>query len=139
MAAVVLVVVHAPRTFGTHPRAAKHVHGAVRKLPVYWTVHPGDTLTIISDKTGLTIGQLEAYNPNAAPQSLLPGERLLLRAHRPKPRPKPPGPRFWTVRPGESFGSIAAKTGINLAELEQLNPRLKPITLQPGDRVRLRR
>jgi LysM repeat protein len=42
------------------------------------------------------------------------------------------------VRPGESFGSIAAKTGINLAKLEQLNPRLKPTTLQPGDRVKLR-
>jgi LysM repeat protein len=42
------------------------------------------------------------------------------------------------VRPGESFGSIAAKTGINLAKLEQLNPRLKPTTLRPGDRVRLR-
>jgi len=42
------------------------------------------------------------------------------------------------VRPGESFGSIAAKTGINLATLEQLNPRLKRASLKPGDRVRLR-
>lgn len=46
---------------------------------------------------------------------------------------------FWTVRAGESFGSIAAKTGINIDKLEELNPQLKPASLQPGDRVRLRR
>ena len=50
----------------------------------------------------------------------------------------PLGPLYWTVRPGESFGSIAAKTGVNLLTLEQLNPRLKPATLWPGDRLRLR-
>jgi LysM repeat protein len=42
------------------------------------------------------------------------------------------------VRRGESFGSIAAKTGQNIVKLERLNPRLKPTTLQPGDKVRLR-
>ena len=36
------------------------------------------------------------------------------------------------------FGSIAAQTGINLTELEQLNPRLKATTLQPGDQLKLR-
>jgi hypothetical protein len=45
---------------------------------------------------------------------------------------------FWTVRPGQSFGSIAAKTKLNIITLEQLNPGLKPNSLQPGDRVRLR-
>lgn len=101
-------------------------------------MRPGDTLTKISDKTGLSIARLEAYNPTTDPQNLIPGQRLNLWAHPPVPRPKPPGPRFWTVKAGESFGSIAARTGISLATLEQLNPRLKPATLQPGDRVRLR-
>src|SRR5205085_5893808 len=67
-----------------------------------------------------------------------PGVRLNLWRHPPKPSPKPLGPRFWTVRGGESFGSIAANTGINIVTLEQLNPQLKAATLQPGDRVRLR-
>jgi LysM repeat protein len=88
---------------------------------------------------GLTITQLQAFNPDVDPLGLVPGERLNLWRHPPKPRPKPLGPRFSTVRGGESFGSIAAKTGINIVTLEQLNPRLKPATLQPGDRVRLRR
>jgi LysM repeat protein len=46
---------------------------------------------------------------------------------------------FWTVRPGQSFGSIAAATGISIVTLEQLNPKLKPASVQAGNRVRLRR
>ena len=138
LAAVIVVVATAPKRAGQHPKATRAVHGSVRRLPPYWTVRPGDTLTGISAKTGVSVSQLEVYNADADPQSLIPGERLLLWPHPPAPRPKPLGPLYWTVRSGDSFGSIAAKTGINLATLEQLNPRLKPASLQPGDRVRLR-
>jgi LysM repeat protein len=104
----------------------------------YWTVHAGDTLTQISLRTGVPVAQLQAYNPNIDPQNLVPGERLNLWRHPPTSHPhrKPLGPRFWTVRPGDSLGLIAAKTGKNLASLEELNPRLRA-TLQPGERVRL--
>ena len=138
VAAVVLVVVNASGRSGSHSAASRGVHTAVRRLPPYWIVRPGDTLTKVAAKTGLTVAQLEALNPQADPNGLAPGERLNLWRHPPRPRPKPPGPLFWTVRPGESFGSIAAKTGINVTRLEQLNPQLKPTTLQPADRVRLR-
>jgi hypothetical protein len=87
----------------------------------------------------VSVDQLEARNPRIDPQALFLGEQLLLWRHPPKPRPKPLGPRFWTVKSGESFGSIAASTGINITKLEELNPQLKSTTLQPEDRVRLRR
>ena len=138
LAAIVIVVVTSAGSSGTHashPRATRH------SIPPYWTVRPGDTFVQISEKTGLTIVQLEAFNPHTDPYGLASGQRLNLWQHPPPPTPppaKPLGPRFWTVRPGESFGSIAAATAINLAKLEQLNPQLKPTTLQPGDRVRLR-
>lgn len=121
-----------------HHRAARS-HAPARRLPPYWTVHPGDTFGQIAARTGLPVAALERLNPNVDPQALLPGERLNLWRHPPRPRPKPLGPRFWTVRPGQSFGSIAAHTGINLTALERLNPHVKPATLQPGERVRLRR
>jgi LysM repeat protein len=108
-------------------------------LPPFWTVRPGDSYAQISASTGLTIAQLEQFNPNVDPLGLVPGQRLNLWQYPPKPRPKPPEPLFWTVRPGQSFGSIAATTGINIVSLEQLNPTLKPASLQPGERVRLRR
>jgi len=123
----------------TRSRPARSSHAIARRPPPYWTVRSGDTFTQISEKTGLTIGQLEASNPNIDPGALVPGQRLNLSLPPPALPASSQGPMFWTVGSGESFGSIAATTGINLATLEQLNPRLKPATLQPGDRVRLRR
>jgi LysM repeat protein len=137
VAAVFLVIRTAPDSV-PRPASGRLTHVVARKLPPYWTVRPGDTFSEISQKTGLTLAQLQTYNPDVDPDSLDPGQRLNLWAHPPVPRPPPPGPLFWTVRPGQSFGSIAASTGIDLAVLEQLNPTLKPVSLQPGDRVRLR-
>ena len=139
VAATIVVVVNPLFSSAGRSGRARTSHSAVRHLPPYWTVHPGETLTTISAKTGLSVAQLEAFNPNIDPVALVPGQRLNLWRHPPRPRPKPLGPRFWTVRSGDSFGLIAAKTRINIVKLEQLNPRLKPATLQPGDRVQLRK
>ena len=139
VAAVCAAVVASPwGSSGPRSRAAAGSHATLPRVPPYWTVRPGDTYALISEKTGLTVAQLEAFNPDTSELGLIPGQRLNLRAHPPPPRPKPPGPLFWTVRSGQSFGSIAAQAGINLVTLEALNPQLKPATLQPGDRVRLR-
>jgi LysM repeat protein len=112
---------------------------APRNLPPYWIVKPGDTYSRIAQRTGLSMDQLETFNPLTDPTTIAPGQRIKLRLHVPKPPPKPLGPRFWTVRQGQSFGSIAAKTGHRIATLQHLNPKLKPEALQIGDRVRLRR
>ena len=136
-AAVALVILNPPRTTGGH-RPAAPPQATLPHVPPYWFVRRGDTYAEISTKTGLTVSQLQAFNPDVDPLNLIPGERLNLWRHPPKPRPPQPGPMFWTVRPGQSFGSIAAKTGINIITLEQLNPTLKPASVQPGDRVRLR-
>ncbi len=138
LAAVVAVIATTPQGAATQARSQDSTDTTVPRIPPYWTVRPRDTFTEISQKTGLTLAQLQAYNPDADPDSLYPGQRLNLWAHPPAPRPKPPGPRFWTVQPGQSFGSIAAATGISLSVLEQLNPGLKPAALQPGARVKLR-
>jgi LysM repeat protein len=110
-----------------------------RKLPVYWDVKRGDTYSSIAHRTGLSIDQLETFNPRTDPTTIAPGQRIKLRLHVPPAPPKPLGPRFWTIRTGQSFGSIAAATGHRIDALRGLNPKLKPELLQPGDRVRLRR
>ena len=139
-AAVIAVVVSSPDHSGRRAGAAIARHATTRRPPPYWIVRPGDTFMEIAAKTGVSVARLQAFNPDVDPLSLVPGQRLKLWLHPPKPRPKvmPLGPLYWTVRPGQSFGSIAAKTGVNVLTLEQLNPRLKPATLWPGDRVRLR-
>jgi LysM repeat protein len=143
-AAIAIVVLNAPIGAAKHagsaragPAHARHTH---RHAP-YWTVRPGNTLAQIAANTGVSVNQLEAYNPAADPQALTIGERLRLWTHPPRPPvrpPRSPGPVFWTVQAGESYGSIAAATGINLHKLEQLNPRLAPTNVQPGDQIRLR-
>jgi LysM repeat protein len=43
-----------------------------------YTVQSGDTLTSIAHKTGLTVGELQALNPEVDPQILVAGEVLKL-------------------------------------------------------------
>jgi|AntDryMetagUQ255_1029468.scaffolds.fasta_scaffold04343_1 LysM repeat protein len=112
---------------------------ATRKLPPYWVVKRGQTYSQIAQRTGLTMDQLQTFNPRTDPTSIVPGQRIKLRLRMPAPPPKRLGPQFWTVRSGQSFGSIAAKTGRPIDELRRLNPKLEPEALMPGDRVRLRR
>jgi hypothetical protein len=69
----------------------------------------------------------------------VPGQKLKLREKIPAPPPKPKGPKWWVVKPGESFGSIAAATGKNILLLQELNKKVKPEKMQPGMRIRLRR
>ena len=134
--AIIVVVVKVPGGSGPRSGAGKAAH--VRRLPPYWIVHGGDTLTQISVKTGLPVADLLAFNPQVDPNALVPGERLNLWRHPPTHRRKPPGPQFWTVHQGDSLGLIAAKTHVDLSKLESLNPDLSSATLQPGDRVKLR-
>jgi LysM repeat protein len=140
-AAVIAVVISAPDHAGHGRGGARASHATARRPPPYWIVRPGDTLMEIAARTGVSVTQLQAFNPDVDPLALVPGERLKLWLHPPKPTPTPVplGPLYWTVRPGQSFGSIAAKTGVNMLTLQRLNPRLKPTHVWPGDRVRLRR
>jgi LysM repeat protein len=141
VAAAIALILSSPPNLGLNQASHGSRALAQRRLPPYWTVRPGDTFAQISAKTGLSVESLQAYNPTANPLALSPGERLNLWRSPPRPRKpkqKPAGPMFWLVRPGQSFGSIAASTGINIVALEQLNPKLKPAALQAGERVRLR-
>jgi LysM repeat protein len=139
-AAVIAVVLSAPDLGGRGKSSARASHAAARRPPPYWIVQPGDSLSEIAAKTGVSVAQLQAFNPDLDPLALVPGERLKLWLHPPKPSPTPVplGPLYWTVRPGQSFGSIAGQIGINMLTLEQLNPGLKSTTFWPGDQVRLR-
>jgi LysM repeat protein len=135
---LLVMVVVAVTSLGVDDEGASDRSAQQRKLPVYWTVRRGDTYDQIAQTTGLTVSDLETFNPYTDPATIQPGQRLKLRAKVPPPKPKPLGPKFATVHTGDSFGSIAAKTGKSITRLQRLNPKLKPKSLQPGDRMRLR-
>ena len=138
MLAMVAIVVTTLGSGGNAAATSEQRAGELRDLPPYWTVKRGDTYVSIAEKTGLTVADLETFNPYTDPSAIVPGQRIKLRKNVPKPKPKPVGPKYVTVRTGDSYGSIAAKYDKNIIRLQRLNPKLKPTKLQPGDRLRLR-
>jgi LysM repeat protein len=46
--------------------------------------------------------------------------------------------QFYTVVKGDSFGSISAKTGVSVAQIEQLNPGVSTNSLQVGQKLRVK-
>jgi len=46
--------------------------------------------------------------------------------------------RFYTVAAGDTFGSISAKTGVPIAQLEHLNPGVSSNSLQVGQKLRVK-
>lgn len=47
-------------------------------------------------------------------------------------------PAFWVVRSGDTYDTIAARTGIAVTALEALNPYTYPGSMRIGEHIRLR-
>ena len=58
--------------------------------------------------------------------------------HQHGPRGKYANATFYTVQPGDNLTKIAAKTGVSVQRLEQINQSLDPNSLQTGQKLRLR-
>jgi LysM repeat protein len=46
--------------------------------------------------------------------------------------------QYWTVRAGDTFGVISTKTGVPVARIERLNPKVTSTSLFIGEKVRLK-
>lgn len=57
---------------------------------------------------------------------------------RPRPKRTVAFTRFYVVQRGDSFSSIAVKTKMSVARLEQLNPSASPTALRVGQRIRVK-
>lgn len=76
---------------------------------------------------------LQTSHPAAASVPVLHGRRI---AHQ---NPSKPKAKFYVVRANDTLSGIAAQTGVPLAQLELLNPKLSPDSLSTGQLLRLRR
>ena len=47
-------------------------------------------------------------------------------------------PKTYTVEVGDTLGGIAAKTGVPLSKIQELNPNVDPHTMNAGQEIRLR-
>jgi LysM repeat protein len=64
---------------GVNAAKAHHRHKHARREAQYYVVRPGDTLSGIATRTGISLTTLEQLNPNISPNALQTGERLRLR------------------------------------------------------------
>jgi LysM repeat protein len=82
--AIVLVVQGGLGTTNHHapaPRAAQHAAASRHTTPAKtsYVIQAGDSLSVISVKTGIPVPTLESLNPGVSPNALQTGQRLRLR------------------------------------------------------------
>ena len=96
------------------------------------------TIAILLIRSGLEAGGKPANAPVSVPT--VPRKHIATATTVPTRTDKPSstGQRFWTVKPGDTFGVISSKSGVPIATIEQLNPKVKSTSLVIGEKIRLR-
>ena len=115
-----------------------------------YRIQQGDSWSSLSQRTGVSVAALKAANPSLAQQPqgwLLVGQQLCLPPGSLGPTVVPtntPSPAdddgIWvTVRRGDSWAVLAARTGVSVAALQAANAQaMRPNqVLRPGDRIRV--
>jgi spore germination protein len=90
-------------------------------------VNPGESLSQIANRYGVTTESIIRLNELDQPDRLVPGQALVI----------PIVGSYYTVRQGDSFYSIARRHGISLQRLIQVNPTVDPTKLQVGQVLRI--
>ena len=83
-----------------------------------YVVQPGDNLTVIAARLGVSPAALAAANGIRNPNFIYVGQRLIVPAGAPAPQP---GGGVHVVQRGETLASIAARYGVSVAALVQIN------------------
>jgi len=126
---------------GTTPVATPPVHSTGNTH----TVVSGENMSAIAAANGMSLGQLEALNPQAGHPAgnfgvIWPGDTLSLGGGQP---PATNSPVYHTVVSGDNLSAIAEANGESLATIEAMNPNAgHPAgnygNIWPGDQVRVK-
>lgn len=92
-----------------------------------YTVRPGDTLSGLQSQLGSSAAQLAEYNHLADPSVIVAGQVLTV------PPVTSATPAAYTVRAGDTLGSIAATSGTTVANLASINHIADPNLIFVGE------
>ena len=97
------------------------------------TVRPGDTLSQLARRAGVSVRDLMRWNNLRSARDLQIGERLMVRGGGATPvYTAARGHQRLTVRPGESLWQIARRAGIGVSALARANHLTRHTVLHPG-------
>jgi LysM repeat protein len=102
-----------------------------------YTVQPGDTLSKIAQKFRVAPAAIMSANGLTNANLIRVGQKLVIpgasgAAPAPQPAPKPASQTRYTVRSGDTLGSIAVRFGVSTAALQQANGITNPNLIFPG-------
>lgn len=100
---------------------------------ITYVIQPGDTLNSIAVKYGTTVNALIALNGISNPNLIYAGSTLRI--------PEADGtgtPVYYTIKPGDTLSSIAAKYGTTVNALASLNGIKNPNLIYAGQKIRIR-
>lgn len=103
------------------------------------TVHVvkrGESLGSISNLYKVSISDIKRWN-NLSGTRLMIGQRLKLGGDKGQSKPKPVV-RYYKVRSGDNFSTIARRHGVTQTQLKRLNPGINVSKLKIGQRLRIR-
>jgi len=111
-----------------------------RRVPTFvYTVKEGDTLTKISQETGISAKTIARFNLLTWPYDLEPGEKLLIPIAGGKLRPLKEGFKKQTitviVEKGDTLDDVVEFTGISKATIIRYNKLKAPYRLRKGQRL----
>lgn len=124
--------------------------GQVLKIPkagtgsgYYYTVKPGDTFWIISNKLGVSMDRLIEVNNMTRYTILYPGDRLLIPYDDDKVPILEEGQKPWvtydihTVRSGDDFWKLSLKYGVPMKEIIEANGMTENTILKIGQKLKI--
>jgi LysM repeat protein len=118
----------------SRPRRRHHAGVARYAAPAAFLL--AVTIAVLLVRAGLR-GSDTTTTTSQGPVTTAPAKGTKTRT-KPNVRTTPTSARFYTVQTGDTFGSIAAKTGISIARLQELNPDVSSNSLQVGQRLRVK-
>lgn len=104
-------------------------------------VRPGETLSEIAYRYGVTIQAIMEANCLDNPDVIYAGQCLLIPGHQPpKPAPPPAGVKctMHVVQAGEYLNGIAARYHVSAASIVKLNKLHNPNFIYPGQRLKIK-
>ena len=121
-----------PPGTGTRSPAAPKLARRTTPITRHYTVRPGDTLSGLAARTGISTSHLARLNHLRPTALLIAGAALTVPGTAPRTPPSKvaarPATRGYIVRPGDTLSGVAARAGISTSDLARLN-HLPPTAL----------